>query len=82
MQAVKTLPLLKCLGGGRIFMVRNFGTGDRQMNDFDNTFWELLDALVKDSEIKILMGCTEEEKQLVYEAYNETQYMKGLMIRR
>ena len=126
-------------------MVRNFSTGGRQMNDFDNAFWELLDVLVKgseividrprgtahpkypdfvykvdygylkdtssmdgagidvwvgsggkqvdavicivdlmkrDSEIKILIGCTEEEKQLVYEAHNETQYMKGIMIRR
>lgn len=36
----------------------------------------------KDSEIKVLIGCTEEEKAIVYEAHNETQFMKGIMIRR
>jgi len=42
----------------------------------------IVDLMKRDSEIKILIGCTEEEKQLVYEAHNETQYMKGIMIRR
>ena len=36
----------------------------------------------KDSEIKILVGCTEEEKLEVYKTHNETQYMKGVLIRR
>lgn len=35
----------------------------------------------KDSEIKILIGCTE-EKAIVYETHNETKYMKGILIRR
>jgi len=29
----------------------------------------------KDSEIKILIGCTEEEKTIVYETHNETPYI-------
>lgn len=58
------------------------------MNTFDSEFWNALDELVcnseivKDSEIKILIGCTEEEKAIVYETHNETQYMKGILIRR
>lgn len=36
----------------------------------------------RDSEIKILIGCTEEEKKLIYQTHNETQYMNGIMIRR
>lgn len=42
----------------------------------------IVDLVKKDSEIKILIGCTEEEKQEVYRAHNETQYMKGILIRR
>lgn len=41
-----------------------------------------VDLLKQDSEIKILIGCTEDEKQLVYETHNESEYMKGIMIRR
>ena len=42
----------------------------------------IVDAMKKDSEIKILIGCTEEEKAIVYETHNETQYMKGILIQR
>lgn len=42
----------------------------------------IVDLMKRDSEIKILIGCTEEEKQLVYETHNESKYMKGVMIRR
>ena len=42
----------------------------------------IVDRMKKDSEIKILIGCTEEEKQLIYQTHNETPYMKGLLIRR
>lgn len=41
-----------------------------------------VDLMKKDSEIKILIGCTEEEKEIVYKTHNETQYMKGILIRR
>lgn len=42
----------------------------------------IVDLIKKDSEIKILIGCTEDEKAIVYETHNETQFMKGVLIRR
>ena len=42
----------------------------------------IVDLMKRDSEIKILVGCTEEEKLEVYKTHNETQYMKGVLIRR
>lgn len=42
----------------------------------------IVDLMKRDSEIKILIGCTEEEKRIVYKTHNETQYMKGILIRR
>lgn len=42
----------------------------------------IVDLMKRDSEIKILIGCTEDEKRIIYETHNETQYMKGLLIRR
>lgn len=42
----------------------------------------IVDVMKRDSEIKILIGCTEEEKSMIYETHNETQYMKGILIRR
>ena len=41
-----------------------------------------VDLLKRDSEIKILIGCTEDEKLLALRAHNETEFMKGLLIRR
>jgi len=41
-----------------------------------------LDLLKRDSEIKILIGCTQEEKQMVYEFHNQSEFMKGLFIPR
>ncbi len=42
----------------------------------------IVDLIKKDSEIKILIGCTAEEKQTVYETHNETPFMKGVLIQR
>ena len=42
----------------------------------------IVDLIKKDSEIKILIGCTEEEKAVICETHNETQFMKGVLIRR
>lgn len=42
----------------------------------------IVDIMKKDSEIKILIGCTEAEKTAVYETHNETEFMKGILIRR
>ncbi len=41
-----------------------------------------VDLMKRDSEIKILIGCTEEEKKKIYETHNKTPYMKGVLIRR
>ena len=42
----------------------------------------VVDLRKRDSEIKILVGCTEEEKLEIYKTHNETEYMKGILIRR
>ena len=39
-----------------------------------------VDLLKKDSEIKILISCSEEEKDIVYETHNETSFQKGILI--
>ena len=41
-----------------------------------------VDLMKKDSEIKLLIGCTEEEINTVYEFHNNTEFMKGLLIPR
>jgi GNAT superfamily N-acetyltransferase len=41
-----------------------------------------VDLMKRDSEIKILIGCTEDEKRLVLDAHNNSEYMKGILIRR
>lgn len=41
-----------------------------------------VDLLKKDSEIKLLIGCTEDEKKIIMRFHNESEYMKGAMIRR
>ena len=42
----------------------------------------VVDLLKRDSEIKILIGCTEKEKEAVYETHNCYENMKGILIRR
>lgn len=42
----------------------------------------IVDLMKRDSEIKILIGCTEEEKKKVYITHNESENMKGILIRR
>ncbi|MBD5473599.1 MAG: inorganic pyrophosphatase [Lachnospiraceae bacterium] len=54
------------------------GSGEKQID----AIMCIVDLMKRDSEIKILIGCTEEEKQLVYQTHNESPYMKGIMIRR
>lgn len=54
------------------------GSGDRKID----AVMCIVDLMKRDSEIKIMIGCTEEEKTEVYRTHNETQYMKGIMIRR
>jgi inorganic pyrophosphatase len=42
----------------------------------------IVDLIKRDSEIKILIGCTEAEKEKIYNLHNNSQYMKGILIRR
>ena len=42
----------------------------------------IVDLMKKDSEIKILIGCTQEEKKIVYETHNKTPFMTGILIQR
>lgn len=54
------------------------GSGDKKIDAIMCT----VDLMKKDSEIKILIGCTEEEKAIIYKTHNETSFMKGVLIRR
>lgn len=54
------------------------GTGDSGVNAVICT----VDLLKKDSEIKILIGCTREETAAIYEKHNDSEYMKGILIPR
>ncbi len=40
------------------------------------------DLLKRDSEMKILIGCDEEEKALILQTHNTSEYMKALLVRR
>ena len=42
----------------------------------------IVDLINRDSEVKLLVGCTEEEKEIVYNTHNQSEYMKGILIRR
>lgn len=55
--------------------------GSDPMGQID-TIMCIVDLLKRDSEIKVLIGCTEEEIAQVYQVHNETDMMKGIMIRR
>lgn len=41
-----------------------------------------VDLMKNDSEIKLLIGCTEEEINTVYEFHNDGEFMKGILILR
>lgn len=55
------------------------GTDERKQVDAIMCF---VDLMKRDSEIKILIGCTENEKEFIYQTHNKTDYMKGILIRR
>jgi len=51
----------------------------------DNTVNAIIctvDLMKKDSEIKLLIGCTEEETNTIYEFHNDSEFMKGILVRR
>lgn len=54
------------------------GTGGKEVDAVICT----VDIIKKDSEIKVLIGCTEKEKEIIYKMHNRTSNMKGLLIRR
>ena len=41
-----------------------------------------VDLVKRDSEIKLLIGCTEEEIQTVSEFHNQHELMRGMLVRR
>ena len=41
-----------------------------------------VDLMKKDSEIKLLIGCTEEEIRIIYGFHNNSEFMKGILIKR
>jgi inorganic pyrophosphatase len=45
-----------------------------------NTIMCTIDLLKKDIEIKILIGCTENEKQKIYDFLNNSEFMKAIML--
>ncbi len=67
----------KSMDGGGIDVWR--GTDKEQKVD---AIMCTLDLKKRDSEIKILMGCTEEEKQKIFHTHNDKPSMKGILIRR
>ena len=42
----------------------------------------IIDLLKNDSEIKLLIGCIENEKSDIYNFLNNSEYMKAIMVRR
>lgn len=42
----------------------------------------MVDTVKQDAEIKILLSCTEEEIETIYQFHNASESMKGLLIRR
>lgn len=40
----------------------------------------IVDLAKRDSEIKLLFGCTDLEKSIIYKTHNATQEMKGILI--
>lgn len=41
-----------------------------------------VDIMKNDSEIKLLVGCTEDEMQIIYDFHNSSEFMKGMLIHR
>ena len=41
-----------------------------------------VDLLKRDSEIKLLIGCTEKEMKMIYDFHNRTELMKGILIQK
>ena len=42
----------------------------------------IIDLIKKDSEIKILMGCSKDEKEKIYNFLNGSEFMKAIFVKR
>lgn len=40
----------------------------------------IVDLAKRETEIKLLIGCTDDEKEIVYRFHNQTELMKGILI--
>ena len=47
-----------------------------------NALFCIIDLVKKDSEIKILMGCTKDEEIEIYNFLNNSEFMKALLVKR
>jgi len=63
--------------GGGIYI----WSGNKDTNIVDAIICTV-DSVKKDSEIKLLFNCTEEEKEIIMEFHNSNPYMKGVLVRR
>jgi len=41
-----------------------------------------VDLVKRDSEIKLLIGCTDDETEIILQFHNNSEYQKGILIRR
>ena len=41
-----------------------------------------IDLMKNDSEIKLLIGCTDEEMDIIYKFHNDSEFMKGILVKR
>jgi inorganic pyrophosphatase len=55
---------------------------DSDKNMFLDSIVCIIDLLKKDSEIKLLIGCTGNEKMQIYKLLNSSEHMKAIMVKR
>jgi inorganic pyrophosphatase len=55
--------------------------GSNRNNTLDSIICTI-DVLKKDIEIKLLLGCTEEEKDMILKFLNNSEFMSGILIKR
>ncbi|NLW69560.1 MAG: hypothetical protein GX061_00525 [Eubacteriaceae bacterium] len=60
------------------------GRGDKGLSETGRITGIMVtaDIMKRDSEIKLLIDCNDEEMGIIYEFHNESEYMKALLIKR
>jgi inorganic pyrophosphatase len=53
-----------------------------EMNENIDAIVCIIDLIKKDSEIKIIMGCTKGEKEEIYDFLNNSEFMKAILVNR